>query len=436
MDLLNQIFYFSAFIILMGLMLGFVSQRDEYKETEKIWYWPAGLFFLALASFSFFIASWGSLFFLTLCHFLLMCGMLCIALLFRSWRTNISQEISPYVWVGFSVLSITFLFLFWSGDPVSRIYITSTFITGFSLWNLWELRAVIKHNKAPQIKILIGIIVIQIVLRASRIFVLYYFPSEYIERIFHEGEVGFSIRIISSLMLILACMVIAHYYLDALWKMHRSSSRAIESGLLHSLNALSMVRDNETGDHILRTQAYVKRLAERLKSMGIYADQLTPSNIERMVHAAPLHDIGKVGIPDNILRKNGALSPEEWEVMKTHAALGERVLKAANADSDKSLKVLEMAIDIAGGHHEKWDGSGYPRGLSGEEIPLAARIMSLADMYDALVNERVYKEKWTHEAACEEIARHKGKIFDPAVVEAFILEKSFFQQIAQQYAEE
>ncbi|QWD48771.1 HD domain-containing protein [Polynucleobacter paludilacus] len=436
MDLLNQIFYFSAFIILMGLMLGFVSQRDEYKETEKIWYWPAGLFFLALASFSFFIASWGSLFFLTLCHFLLMCGMLCIALLFRSWRTNISQEISPYVWVGFSVLSITFLFLFWSGDPVSRIYITSTFITGFSLWNLWELRAVIKHNKAPQIKILIGIIVIQIVLRASRIFVLYYFPSEYIERIFHEGEVGFSIRIISSLMLILACMVIAHYYLDALWKMHRSSSRAIESGLLHSLNALSMVRDNETGDHILRTQAYVKRLAERLKSMGIYADQLTPSNIEHMVHAAPLHDIGKVGIPDNILRKNGALSPEEWEVMKTHAALGERVLKAANADSDKSLKVLEMAIDIAGGHHEKWDGSGYPRGLSGEEIPLAARIMSLADMYDALVNERVYKEKWTHEAACEEIARHKGKIFDPAVVEAFILEKSFFQQIAQQYAEE
>ncbi|MBT8588555.1 HD domain-containing protein [Polynucleobacter paneuropaeus] len=436
MDLLNQIFYFSAFIILMGLMLGFVSQRDEYKETEKIWYWPAGLFFLALASFSFFIASWGSLFFLTLCHFLLMCGMLCIALLFRSWRTNISQEISPYVWVGFSVLSITFLFLFWSGDPVSRIYITSTFITGFSLWNLWELRAVIKHNKAPQIKILIGIIVIQIVLRASRIFVLYYFPSEYIERIFHEGEVGFSIRIISSLMLILACMVIAHYYLDALWKMHRSSSRAIESGLLHSLNALSMVRDNETGDHILRTQAYVKRLAERLKSMGIYADQLTPSNIEHMVHAAPLHDIGKVGIPDNILRKNGALSPEEWEVMKTHAALGERVLKAANADSDKSLKVLEMAIDIAGGHHEKWDGSGYPRGLSGEEIPLAARIMSLADIYDALVNERVYKEKWTHEAACEEIARHKGKIFDPAVVEAFILEKSFFQQIAQQYAEE
>ena len=196
-----------------------------------------------------------------------------------------------------------------------------------------------------------------------------------------------------------------------------------------------MVRDNETGDHILRTQAYVQRLAERLKSMGIYEDQLTPSDIEHMVNAAPLHDIGKVGIPDNILKKNGSLNPEEWEVMKTHAALGERVLKAANADGDKSLKVLETAIDIAGGHHEKWDGSGYPRGLAGESIPLAARIMCLADMYDALVSERVYKEKWTHEAACEEIARHKGKIFDPAVVEAFILEKPFFHRIAQQYAE-
>jgi response regulator RpfG family c-di-GMP phosphodiesterase len=170
--------------------------------------------------------------------------------------------------------------------------------------------------------------------------------------------------------------------------------------------------------------------------MGIYEAQLTPSDIERMVKAAPLHDIGKVGIPDSILRKNGPLNAEEWEVMKTHAALGEQVLRAANEDSDKSLKVLEMAIDIAGGHHEKWDGSGYPRGLAGEGIPLAARIMSLADMYDALVNERAYKEKWTHEAACEEIARHKGKIFDPAVVEAFVLEKPFFYEIAQQYAED
>ena len=435
MDLVNQTFYFSTFIILMGLMLGFVSQRDEYKETEKIWYWPASLSFLALSSLSFFIASWGSLFFLVLSNFLLIGGMLCLALLFRSWRNNISQQISPYVWVGFSILSITFLFLFGYGDAVSRVYIVSAFITGFSIWQLWELRAVAQHNSAKQIQILIGIIVLQIVLRVVRLVVLYDWPGEQIEYLFHEGTIGFSIRVLSSLCVILSCMVITHYYLDALWKLHRSSSRAIESGLLHSLNALSMVRDNETGDHILRTQAYVQRLAERLKSMGIYEDQLTPSDIEHMVNAAPLHDIGKVGIPDNILKKNGSLNPEEWEVMKTHAALGERVLKAANADGDKSLKVLETAIDIAGGHHEKWDGSGYPRGLAGESIPLAARIMCLADMYDALVSERVYKEKWTHEAACEEIARHKGKIFDPAVVEAFILEKPFFHRIAQQYAE-
>ena len=434
MELVNQTFYFSAFIILMGLMLGFVSHRDEYKETQKIWYWPASLSFLALAALSFFFASWGSLFFLVLSNFLLIVGMLCLSLLFRSWRPNISQEISPYVLVGFTILSIIFLILFGYADPVSRIYIASAFITGFSVWQLWELRAVIKHNSAQQIKILIGIITLQIILRAARLIVLREWPDEHIEYLFHEGAIGFSIRILSSLCIILSCMVITHYYLDTLWKFHRSSSRAIESGLLHSLNALSMARDNETGDHIIRTKAYVQRLAERLKSMGIYEAQLTPSDIEHMVKAAPLHDIGKVGIPDSILRKNGPLNAEEWEVMKTHAALGEQVLRAANADSDKSLKVLEMAIDIAGGHHEKWDGSGYPRGLAGESIPLAARIMSLADMYDALVNERAYKEKWTHEAACEEIARHKGKIFDPAVVEAFILEKPFFYQIAQQYA--
>jgi HD-GYP domain-containing protein (c-di-GMP phosphodiesterase class II) len=360
--------------------------------------------------------------------------MLCLSLLFRSWRPNIHQEISPYVLVGFTLLSIIFLILFGYADPISRIYIASAFITGFSVWQLWELCAVIKHNSAQQIKILIGIISLQIILRAARLIVLREWPDEHIEYLFHEGAIGFSIRILSSLCIILSCMVITHYYLDALWKLHRSSSRAIESGLLHSLNALSMARDNETGDHIIRTKAYVQRLAERLKSMGIYEAQLTPSDIDYMVKAAPLHDIGKVGIPDSILRKNGPLNAEEWEVMKTHAALGEQVLRAANADSDKSLKVLEMAIDIAGGHHEKWDGSGYPRGLAGESIPLAARIMSLADMYDALVNERAYKEKWTHEAACEEIARHKGKIFDPAVVEAFILEKPFFYQIAQQYA--
>lgn len=154
-----------------------------------------------------------------------------------------------------------------------------------------------------------------------------------------------------------------------------------------------------------------------------------------MVHAAPLHDIGKVGIPDNILKKEGSLDAEEWAVMQTHVALGERVLRAAKLEETKSAKVLDVAIDIAGSHHENWDGSGYPNGLKGQDIPLAARIMSLADMYDALVSERVYKKKWSHEEVCQEIIQNKGKRFDPAVVDAFINEQDYFSEIASRYGD-
>ena len=122
--------------------------------------------------------------------------------------------------------------------------------------------------------------------------------------------------------------------------------------------------------------------------------------------------------------------------MKTHALLGEEVLKAAKVEDAKHTKVLDAAIDIAGGHHECWDGSGYPRGLRGVDIPLAARIMSIADMYDALVSERVYKEKWSHKDACTEILRLKGIRFDPAVVDAFLFERENFAHIAELYGDE
>ena len=217
---------------------------------------------------------------------------------------------------------------------------------------------------------------------------------------------------------------------------HQKSAFAIEDGMLHTLNALSMVRDNETGNHILRTKNYVHAIATRLRSLGQYKDELTSEAIADMVKAAPLHDIGKVGIPDNILKKEGSLTPEEWVTMKTHASLGEEVLKAAKVEDAKHTKVLDAAIKIAGGHHESWDGSGYPRGISGRDIPLAARIMSLADMYDALVSERVYKRKWTHEEACDEIQRLRGIRFDPAIVEAFIMEQENFIHIANQYRDE
>jgi HD-GYP domain-containing protein (c-di-GMP phosphodiesterase class II) len=210
-------------------------------------------------------------------------------------------------------------------------------------------------------------------------------------------------------------------------------SQNIEKQMLITLNALASARDNETGNHIIRTQNYVRNLALRLRQMGHYIKELNDQCIDILYKAAPLHDIGKVGIPDNILNKMGRLTDEEWEVMKSHATIGEAVLSSADVKSNSDQGLMQKAIQIAGGHHEKWDGTGYPRGLKNNEIPLSARIMALADVYDALISERVYKSGWSHEDAAKEIVSKSGTHFDPLVVDAFIEEQSNFQEIAQNY---
>ena len=206
-----------------------------------------------------------------------------------------------------------------------------------------------------------------------------------------------------------------------------------EKQMLMTLNALALARDNETGNHIIRTQNYVRGLALRLRMMGHYVNELNDQCIDTLYKAAPLHDIGKVGIPDNILNKMGRLSDQEWQVMKSHAAIGEAVLSSDDIEVGGDQGVVKKAIQIAGGHHEKWDGTGYPRGLKGNAIPLSARIMALADVYDALVSERVYKSGWTHEDAVKEIVSKSGIHFDPLVVAALIEEQSNFQEIAKKY---
>ena len=213
-------------------------------------------------------------------------------------------------------------------------------------------------------------------------------------------------------------------------------TRQIEYQMLASLNALSLVRDNETGNHVIRTQHYVKVIAIRLFAMGKYPDEINEQKIELLFMAAPLHDIGKVGIPDSILQKPGKLDDDEWATMKTHTTIGESVLSAANLQYQNKKTIIGTAIKIAGGHHEHWDGSGYPRGLAGEAIPIAARIMAIADVYDALVSNRVYKKQWTHEQAAQEIISMCGTKFDPVIVDAFINEQNAFKEIAHQYSDE
>ena len=206
-----------------------------------------------------------------------------------------------------------------------------------------------------------------------------------------------------------------------------------ELQFLASLNALAKARDDETGNHIIRTQRYVRVLALRLRNEGHHTQSLTDQSIELLVKAAPLHDLGKIGIPDGILLKKGKLNEDEWAIMKTHTLIGESVLDALKIERDGESDVIAKAIAIAGGHHEKWDGTGYPRGLVGEDIPLGARIMSLADMYDALVSERVYKKSWTHAQAVQEIISKSGTQFDPKLVDAFVIEQETFQEISQKY---
>ena len=436
MQLANQTFYITVTIVLLGLMAGFISRQDGFRTAKLVWHWPLSLLFLSASMASFFIAGWGSKTFLAIANITLIGGVLCIGLLFRSWGSSISRRLNLSVGAIFLISSGFYLYLLLNGDVNERIYLLNTILILASCWQLWELFSLVHHRlKAYQIKALIGIELAEIIVRALRSAHLYIYTENNLGSLYQEGPIGFSLRVTSILLLVITCILITNYYLEVLWQEHRNNAAAIESGMLKSLNTLSIVRDNETGNHILRTQHYVKRLAKQLQLMGVYASELTDHAIECMAKASPLHDIGKVGIPDEILKKPGPLSNDEWLIMKTHAALGENVLNAAKLEDTKHAKILDIAIEIAGAHHENWDGTGYPRGLKETAIPLSARIMALADMYDALVSTRVYKNRWTHEEACEEIIQNKGKRFDPIVVEAFINEKSFFDDIANRYSD-
>ena len=189
---------------------------------------------------------------------------------------------------------------------------------------------------------------------------------------------------------------------------------------IRALAHLAETRDPETGNHLQRTSGYVQRLATDLQHHPRFAKALTDRYIDLVARSAPLHDIGKVGIPDHILRKPGKLTPEEMVIMRTHAVIGSRAIEDAEQDIRTPLPFLEVAKEIAHWHHEKWDGSGYPDGLAGEGIPLAARLMALADVFDALISQRVYKSSMTSEAARDIIAAGRGTHFDPDMVDAFL----------------
>lgn len=204
--------------------------------------------------------------------------------------------------------------------------------------------------------------------------------------------------------------------------------------LLHAMASVCDNRDPETGGHTYRTQHYVKCLATHLA--GKHAEAQHPFFIESLYHAAPLHDVGKVAIPDSILLKPGSLSKDEFEKIKTHTVIGRKMLLETAQKLRSPSEFLHCAIDMAGSHHERWDGKGYPDGLAGENIPFSARVMAVADVYDALTSKRVYKKSMSHEQAISIILQGAGSQFDPLVVKAFMACEEEMQRICTQFINE
>jgi PAS domain S-box-containing protein len=202
---------------------------------------------------------------------------------------------------------------------------------------------------------------------------------------------------------------------------------------IRALAHLAETRDPETGNHILRTQSYVQRLANGLRGHPRFAATLSDRYIDLLSRSAPLHDVGKVGVPDHILLKPGPLTPDEWVVMQTHARLGSEAIEQAEQDIEMALEFLTLAKEIAHWHHEKWDGRGYPDGLAGDDIPMSARLMALADVFDALVTPRVYKAAMPYPQARDIIAAERGRHFDPDVTDAFLDGFDDFVDIAERY---
>lgn len=222
-----------------------------------------------------------------------------------------------------------------------------------------------------------------------------------------------------------------NHHLEELVQKKVEEVSASQMATIHALVKLSESRDDETGAHIVRTPQYCRLLSEKLWEMGMHRKEIDPGFIESITQASPLHDIGKVGIPDAVLLKPGKLTAEEFEIMKTHTTIGYHTLASTEKEYSGSA-FIKIGKEIALCHHEKWDGSGYPKGLRGEEIPISARIMALADVYDALRSKRVYKEGYPHEKSLSIILQGRGSHFDPLLVDVFLENNCGFRDIFDQ----
>jgi len=226
-----------------------------------------------------------------------------------------------------------------------------------------------------------------------------------------------------------------NHYLEEEVSLRTREVTALQEITIMAMSALAEIRDNETGNHLQRTKLYAQKVCECLSTKPKYRDILDIKTIKKLVNAVPLHDIGKVGIPDSILLKPGKLTFEEFEIMKTHTTLGKEAIEKAEKMMDYPDDFLRIPKEIVYCHHEKWNGSGYPRGIAGEEIPLSARIVAIVDVYDALRSKRVYKPAYSHIETVEIIQSESGRHFDKDIVEVFSEIKDQFEEISNRYVD-
>ncbi len=205
--------------------------------------------------------------------------------------------------------------------------------------------------------------------------------------------------------------------------------------VVFAMATLAETRDSDTGNHILRVQRYVKTLAQRLQAHPRFSAVLTDAYLAQLFQAVPLYDMGTIGIPDRILLKPSRLTPAEYGIMKTHTTLAHQAIESAEKVLGCSSPFLQTVKELAYSHQEKWDGSGYPQGLGEERIPVSARLMAIADVYDALISNKVYKDGVLHEQAVGIIFQGRASHFDPDMVDAFIEIQDEFAAIAQRYAD-
>ena len=225
-------------------------------------------------------------------------------------------------------------------------------------------------------------------------------------------------------------------YLEQIVDKRTQDVRTLQEVMMFGLASLAETRDNETGCHIRRTQYYIKTLAENLRQHPRFELFLAEYNILMLFRSAPLHDIGKVGIPDHILLKPGPLTPEEYAIMKTHTVLGKEAIEKTETRLGIEVGFLKIAKDIVYSHHERRDGKGYPQGLAGDAIPIPARLMAMADVYDAIISRRIYKEPIPHARAVEIIRAEKGQHLDPDVTDAFLAVQDEFKMIADNFSDD